>query len=507
MSGLFAFCLGCAGTSAEQLPQTPTDTQPAQNSAPTHSETAPDDVAETPENAQLPKGGDTNATQDTAGNGENAQLPMMEDTSAAQDTAENSENAQLPKGDDTSATQDIAGSSENALLPKGEDTSAAQDTAGNSENALLPQNGGGSPNAQSDQGTQAPSEPALQPAKTDPEKVKALHTEADWFVPDSSRKWYKQTSRHANRKFLKEYFTLIGYEAPKHTYALIAPLETRNGKLSMQYYSYMSTAFEFSMTPAGEEKYWPASTVKLAAAVLALLKLREYGAGGNANVSFTDLEGQYDGPVEKLCREAIIPSNNTAYNRLMEIAGFDEINDHYLRDVFHFPKMVLQRRYVRHHPEDSLRDSPEIKVTDGSVNATIPERHSSGKMRPECPRESNCTTLAELGEVMFRVVLHEELAKNRKLPLPLSDIELLRDALKRAPSCIGDGVAAAMGSGTVIFNKGGKVIGDDRLEVAVVSSPDKKERYLVALSMPYYEGVEKETNRLAMHLITAMQQR
>ena len=64
-----------------------------------------------------------------------------------------------------------------------------------------------------------------------------------------------------------------------------------------------------------------------------------------------------------------------------------------------------------------------------------------------------------------------------------------------------------MGSGTVIFNKGGKVIGDDRLEVAVVSSPDKKERYLVALSMPYYEGVEKETNRLAMHLITAMQQR
>ena len=50
----------------------------------------------------------------------------------------------------------------------------------------------------------------------------------------------------------------------------------------------------------------------------------------------------------------------------------------------------------------------------------------------------------------------------------------------------------------VIFNKGGKVFTDDRLEIAVVSSPDKSERYLIALSTPYYEGVEVETNRLAM---------
>ena len=335
----------------------------------------------------------------------------------------------------------------------------------------------------------------------------ALHTEADWFEAVPSRKWYKETQRHTNKSYLSEYFNQIHYKAPDHTYALIAPIRVEKGKLSIQYYSYLNTAFEYSMTKAGEENYWPASTVKLAAAVMALLKLNSYGVNHQTVVSFTDLEGSYNNTVEKLCRDAIIPSNNRAYNRLMEIAGFDEINDYYLPNVFHFPKMVLQRRYVRQHPNDSLRDSPEISYTNGSKSGVIPERHSSGKMRPQCPRESNCTTLAELGEVMFRVVLHEELPKNRRLALPQEDIDMLRDALRKAPSCIGDGVAAAMGSDAIVYNKGGKVTADDRLEIAIVSSPDKQERYLIALSMPYYIGVEKETNRLAKILIRAMQNR
>lgn len=349
-------------------------------------------------------------------------------------------------------------------------------------------------------------EPLAQ-ANPDPEDIKKLHTDSDWFEPSSSKKWYKQTVKHANTTYLAEYFKLIKYPLPKHTYALIAPIKKEKNKLSIQYYSYNDSAFEYSMTADGQENYWPASTVKLAACVMALLKMQEYGASSQAVVNYTNLEGQFEGTVEKLCRDAIIPSNNAAYNRLMEIAGFDEINDHYLREVFHFPKMILQRRYVRHHPDDSLRVSPEIAFTEGDKTGTIPERRSSGKMREECPRESNCTTLAELAEVVFRTVLHEELPGNRRFALPNEEIDRVREALKKAPSCIGDGVAAIMGKSAIVYNKGGKVIGDDRLEIAVVSSPDKKERYLIALSMPYYEGVERETNRLAMYLIEAMRER
>ena len=349
-------------------------------------------------------------------------------------------------------------------------------------------------------------EPLVQ-ANPDPEEIKKLHTDSDWFEPSSSKKWYKQTIKHANTTYLAEYFKLIQYPLPKHTYALIAPIKKEKNKLFIQYYSYNNSAFEYSMTPDGQENYWPASTVKLAACVMALLKMHEYGASSQAVVSYTNLEGNYNDTVEKLCRDAIIPSNNASYNRLMEIAGFDEINDHYLPEVFHFPKMILQRRYVRHHPDDSLRVSPEITFTEGEKTGTIPERRSSGKMREECPRESNCTTLAELGEVVFRTVLHEELPVNRRLSLPNDEINRVREALRKAPSCIGEGVATIMRKSAIVYNKGGKVIGDDRLEIAVVSSPDKKERYLIALSMPYYEGVERETNRLAMYLIEAMLER
>ena len=370
----------------------------------------------------------------------------------------------------------------------------------------------------------ADSEDSVIPAKTKPESntrpesnnnneskaaVSALtiSNDAEWFIPEISRKWYKQTTKKANRTYLKDYFNHIGYEVPKDTYALIAPLAIRDGKLMMQYYSYRNTAFVYSMTPNGVERFWPASTVKLAAAVMALLKMNEHGTNGRAVIKMTDIEGDYEDTVDKLCREAIIPSNNTAYNRLMEIAGFDEINDHYLRSVFHFPKMVLQRRYARHNPNETLRDSPEIAFKDNKTTGVIPARRSSGTIRPECPRESNCTTLAELAEVMFRVVLHDELSKERRLSLKQGDISMLHDALKKAPSCIGDGVAAAMGPEAIVYNKGGKVFADDRLEIAVVSSPDKTERYLIALSMPYYNGVEKETNLLAQYLIQAMQNR
>ena len=473
--GLLALCLGCGRTTAEQPTQTAADHTDMSVQTTAETVNAEDGISDAASQAET--GIASPETGDTAPQPQQPQGDMPAPADTAQGASTPSDAQEAPTGD----------AAETASSPQ--DTSAPQaEASGEAKPESL-------------------QEEPLTPAVVSPEAVHALHTAADWFVPEASKKWYKQTTRHANRKFLAEYFDLIGYQAPKNTYALIAPLSVRGGKLSMQYYSYRGTAFEFSMTKDGEEKYWPASTVKLAAAVMALLKLSEYGTGSQATVSFTDLEGHYENTVEKLCREAIIPSNNTAYNRLMEIAGFDEINDHYLRDVFHFPKMVLQRRYVRHHPEDSLRDSPEIQFTDGTKSGTIPERHSSGKMRPECPRESNCTTLAELAEVIFRVVLHEELPKSRQLALAQPEIDMLRDALHKAPSCIGDGVTAAMGPNMIVYNKGGKVIGDDRLEVAVVSTPNKKERYLVALSMPYYEGVEKETNRLAMHLIDAMRHR
>ena len=326
----------------------------------------------------------------------------------------------------------------------------------------------------------------------------------DWFVPVQNEHWFHQIFLKADRNWLISYFHQNGWSVPDNTFALIAPVRIQDNQVQMRYFSYGDTAFEFSMTSNGEERYWPASTVKLTAAVLALIKLNEYGLSSNVSLQFNDVQGHFEGTVRDLCRAAIIPSDNTAYNRLMEIAGFDEINDNYLPDLFHYPTMILQRRYVRQKPGDNIRISPSMMFEEGSKKGTLPYRESSGRTRFMCPRESNCTTLAELGETVFRVVFHELFRDGYRFPIRNEDAEMLIQALKEAPSCIGNGVSEVMGNDAIVYNKGGKVIGDDRLEVGIVSSADGREMYLIALSMPYYEGVESETNLLAKRLIQAM---
>ena len=322
------------------------------------------------------------------------------------------------------------------------------------------------------------------------------------FLPTDSEHWFAQVREHADTTRIAAYFEKIGFTPRPHTYALIAPIYSNGGQIELEYYSYLDTAFEYSMAPDGSENYWPASTVKLAACVLALMRMQEFGVDSQATIALDDIDGHYEGTVENLCRAAIIPSDNHAYNRLMEIAGFDRINDEYLPHVLHMPRMVLQRRYLRAHPHDNLRSSPEIQFTLGDVQGSIPASQSAGKIRPECPREANCTTLAELAEVMLRTVMHENLPDGRRLPLPQPEIDRIRAALLEAPSCIGKGVRRALGPDAKVYNKGGKVTSDDRLEVAVVTNGDA--RYLIALSVPYYEGVEEETNAIAEHLIRAV---
>ena len=325
-----------------------------------------------------------------------------------------------------------------------------------------------------------------------------------YICPNDNENWFNRIFALADRTSLSAIFEKQHYVPPKNSYALIAPIRIQNGIPCLEYYSYRDTAFEFSMTGDGEENFWPASTVKLMAAVLALVRLRDYHLSSQASLQFNDIEGHFEGTVKMLCREAIIPSNNTAYNRLMEIAGFDQTNDDYLPKRFHFPTMTLQRRYARHHPEDNIRLSPAMLYRENDLEGLIPLRTSAGRKRHFCPREGNCMTLAELAEVMMRVVLHRELPQTYRFPILDSDADMLIQALKEAPSCIDLGVRGTLGHDAIIYNKGGKVIGDDRLEVAVVSSPDGSERYLIALSVPYYEGVEQETNELARQLILAM---
>lgn len=143
--------------------------------------------------------------------------------------------------------------------------------------------------------------------------------------------------------------------------ALIVEIEEREGcGLVYRYYDHNGTSAE-------REGWWPASAVKLLAAVAALERLHGWGFGPAASVTFHYLEedlGDVTLTVEEIVRAAITPSDNTAYDRLIEIAGYEWLNDIFLTDANGLGASVLQRGYGgRHRYADSgrgsLRNAPE----------------------------------------------------------------------------------------------------------------------------------------------------
>ena len=191
---------------------------------------------------------------------------------------------------------------------------------------------------------------------------------ADGFTIDKPA-WADLVRGGADRTSLGDAFARAGYRPPAGTHLLAAKVETGVGQPAYSFFSLGESGFAYS-----DGRYWPASTVKLMAAVGALRTMRSYSVTGAARVRFDDPDGRYEGTVRELYKAALTVSSNVAYNRLMEIAGFDELNEQYL-DEAGLTRTVLQRRYTHPTPEADLRTSPPIIFNEGISSGTI-ERFS-----------------------------------------------------------------------------------------------------------------------------------
>lgn len=258
---------------------------------------------------------------------------------------------------------------------------------------------------------------------------------------------------------------------------------------AVQWYSLGDTGFASS-----DGRFWPASTVKLMAALSALMTLAEHGANSEAVVAFDDVYGGYEGPVSELIELAIVPSDNPAYNRLMLIAGLDAFHARHFPPEAGFPHLVMQRFYVKPVREASLRTSPAIRwrMPDGR-SGTIAERVATFD-GTRCPKEGNCTSLFELLEVLRRLVLDEELPQAERFGMiEPADRARLRQWVRKAPSKFEAGVAEALGHREFdIYNKAGKVRSDDHLDHALVVDRRSGARWLLAASVPFTEPKEDE---------------
>ena len=308
-------------------------------------------------------------------------------------------------------------------------------------------------------------------------------------VEEVAPSWYDMAASLADRTAIAEELTRRGYEPPEEAYLLVGDVLKIGERPAYTWFSLGDTGFR-----ASAESFWPASMVKLVAAVGALATLRGHGLTGSARVSFTDGRGAWSGPVSNLCSSALTHSNNVAYDRLMKIAGFDEINDRLLNAKDGFPFMAMQRAYdVANDP--TLRISPEITFDERGRAGTIPRRESA-RDHPQCPDDGNCATLFEMLHFLQTVVLHDELDERDRFDLRRADVRALRRCLDRSPTRIGDGVRAALRHPITVYNKGGRVPDLVANDHALVVDLRTHRRYLVAASIRETGGKEATQERL-----------
>lgn len=225
---------------------------------------------------------------------------------------------------------------------------------------------------------------------------------------------------------------------------------------------------------AGATNFWPASSVKLLAAVGALEFLHERGFSGSASVDFGD--GAL-WPVRELYRSAVVHSENSAYDALVGIAGVDWLNTVFLTPKNGFPVTVVQKAYA----DLGQVSTGPITVREGDRELELPSRSPSSSY--DVRDDGNLSNLAEMTDSVRRVVLHDELPPTERFAIDGTDVSELRSDLLGAPGFIEAGADEAFGENVLVYSKPGHVVGADCVDVAYVQHVDGR-AFLLGISTP-----------------------
>jgi hypothetical protein len=224
--------------------------------------------------------------------------------------------------------------------------------------------------------------------------------------------------------------------------------------------------------------FWPASSIKVLAAIGALEFVGQQGFTGSATVAFGN------GPprtIRSIYDAAVRISDNGAYDALVQIAGIDYLNKEFLTPARGFPTTVIQRSYT---VGGALRSSPALTLTEGSKKVVIPAR--TGRADTDCP-QSQCSNLFEMSESVRRLVLHNEIPQAERFRIASTDVIGLNSALLGAEGWFEPAVARVLGAGTSIYGKPGETPTRDCLDVTLVVGRDGR-RYLLSATVPQRHG-------------------
>ena len=224
--------------------------------------------------------------------------------------------------------------------------------------------------------------------------------------------------------------------------------------------------------------FWPASSIKVLAAVGALEFVGRQGFTGAATVSFGSGAPQ---TIRSIYDAAVRISDNAAYDALVEIAGVDYLNKEFLTPARGFPVTVIQRSYT---VGGNLRVQPAMTITEGSKKVVIPAR--TGKVDTDCP-QGQCSNLFELSVSVRRLVLHNEIPDAERFKIAPADVVGLNSALLGAEGWFEPAVSKVLGNGVRIYGKPGQVPNRDCLDVTLIEGRNGQ-RILLSATVPERQG-------------------
>ncbi|MFA5625848.1 MAG: LysM peptidoglycan-binding domain-containing protein [Bradymonadales bacterium] len=238
-------------------------------------------------------------------------------------------------------------------------------------------------------------------------------------------KWWKATK--LNTTSLPKLMQAKGFKAPSHFMALVIEISFDPTRTVI----IRERAFDYNGSSRKKDGWNAASTVKLFAAIAALKRLDELGFTSRAKVTFHSKK-PYTTTVSELVQNAIIQSDNIAYNRVVQLAGFEYMHTKVLNSNYGIANTALTRGYQlgdweRLGESPSLRVAPAITLKEGAKTHQIPA--SNSKLNVNCSAAA-CTTIQDLAESTRRLMLQEQLPASESYNLKHSDLIMLRRAMR-----------------------------------------------------------------------------
>lgn len=245
-----------------------------------------------------------------------------------------------------------------------------------------------------------------------------------------------------NSTRLKRALSEFKFRRPRKFRALVVEVTLRDGCVVRE------RSFDWGRKSRQAYGWLVGSAIKPFAALGALERLDQLGVSLDAQLTFYHRDIERDEPARcitrsesctprELIRLALKRSDNGAYNRLIELTGYDYLNAEILGRHRGIRLTGLHRPYAKRTWRRKLgghktfRERPKIIIKDQGERYELSARSYRVGRRGQyhCPGGGTCATLADLAKMMGRVFLHERLPPSERDLITLDKLQVVREAL------------------------------------------------------------------------------